>query len=232
MQPPHHQGVDLHSVACPSGLGLPVSLEFPQGFLHLLLASDPTEISPLLRTLSLLDLPESGEIEVLGSPTAHLDDDARAAFRSENFGFLFTSPFLLHSLSVLENVAMPLLKISQSKTDDARIRTNQLLEFTQTAHLAFSPVDLLTRDQQFRVALARALVNHPPFLIVENLDASLPPPLLDEFSKLIRSIPLHFKTTVIASASLSFPTEKSDRLVILHRGVVTHNSTPIQGPDA
>ena len=82
----------------------------------------------LLQILGLLLPPDSGEIIVDGSTVTDLDIDDLGEIRNRKYGFLFSSPFLLPAFTVLENVAMPLFKIAQVGTSEARVITEEILE--------------------------------------------------------------------------------------------------------
>ena len=105
--------LEIRGVSCASGIGLPVRADFAPGRFHVLVGEAGGDSSARLRVLGLLDVPESGEVVVEGVATRGLDEEARAELRAQRFGFVFAAPFLLASFSVIENVAMPLFKISQ-----------------------------------------------------------------------------------------------------------------------
>lgn len=212
--------ISVRAASCASGFGLPVSADFAPGRFHLLAG----ESGGLLRVLGLLDLPESGEVLVEGRATAGLDEAARAELRAQRFGFVFAAPFLLTSFSVIENVAMPLFKISQVEPDEARRRTERLLAFAEMAEAAESSIEDLTLRAQYHVALARGLANGPAALLVENLDGALAGDELARFAALLRRVPAELGATVIATASSTFPVEKSDRVLEFARGVIVRDS--------
>ena len=102
---------------------------FAPGRFHVLRGPDGCGKNLLLRWLGLLQPPEAGEVLVQGSATRALSEEARAELRTQRFGFVFAAPFLLTSFSVIENVAMPLFKVSQVTPEEARRRTEALLGF-------------------------------------------------------------------------------------------------------
>ena len=216
--------LEIRGVSCASGFGLPVSADFAPGRFHLLTGDAGGDSQALLRVLSLLDLPESGEVFVEGRATRGLDEDARAELRAQRFGFVFAAPFLLASFSVIENVAMPLFKISQVGPEEARRRTERLLAFTEMSDAAEAAIDDLTLRAQYHVALARGLANEPAILVVENLDSTLAGEELAGFAALLRRVPAEFGTTVIATASPAFAVEKDDRVLEFARGVIVRDS--------
>ena len=223
--------LEIRGVSCASGFGLPVSAEFAPGRFHVLVGDAGGDSQALLRVIGLLDLPESGEVFVGGRPTRTLDEDARASLRAQRFGFVFAAPFLLASFSVIENVAMPLFKISQVEPDEARRRTERLLAFTEMAEAAEAVIDDLTLCAQYHVAIARGLANEPAILVVENLDGALAGEELSRFAALLRRIPAEFGTTVIATASAAFAVKKKDRVLEFARGVIVRDSALLPEPE-
>jgi lipoprotein-releasing system ATP-binding protein len=224
--------LELCDVALPTGFGLPVSLRFAPGRLHLLVSDPVGECDALLRVIGLLDLPESGEILVEGRETRGLDEGSLAGLRAQRFGFVFRAPFLLTSFSVIENVAMPLFKVSQVGPEEARRRTERLLAFTGMAAAGEAAIEDLTLGAQFHVALARGLINEPSVLLVEDLDGTLAGEDLEVFAMLLRRAAAEFGTTVIATASPAFARRKGDRVIELVRGTVAHDSALLTEPEA
>lgn len=121
----------------------------------------------LLQILGLLLPPDSGEIIVDGARVTDLDIDDLGEIRNRKYGFLFSSPFLLPTFTVLENVAMPLFKITQVETPEAKVITEEILEIVGVSRLATTSVEQLDKLDGMLAALARALVHHPRVLIAE-----------------------------------------------------------------
>jgi lipoprotein-releasing system ATP-binding protein len=163
----------------------------------------------ILRLLSLLEVPDSGDVLFDGEPTGQLTDDARIEFRSRRCGYLFTSPFLLAAFNVAENIAMPIFKISQLTPEQARDRTEGLLRFVgldaAAGHRTLPP-----RLQQ-RVALARALANAPSALFVENLETLVDPEDLLDFRSLLHAAAREFGVAVVVTAPRSLAPMPGER---------------------
>jgi ABC-type lipoprotein export system ATPase subunit len=121
----------------------------------------------LLQILGLLLPPDSGEIIVDGARVADLDIDDLGEIRNRKYGFLFSSPFLLPTFTVLENVAMPLFKITQVETPEAKVITEEILQIVGVSRLAGTSIEELDRLEAMLAALARALVHQPRVLIAE-----------------------------------------------------------------
>lgn len=195
-----------------------LSLHFGAATFTVLAGAPGSGRGAFLRVLGLLDPPAGGEVLLEGRPTARLDEPARELLRNQRCGFLFAAPFLLPAMTVLENVAMPLFKISQVEPAQARSRTEALLEFVGLAASAQDLAETLPLFQQHCVSLARALANEPAVLVVESLDAGLTAAESSRFAALLRQAVERFGVAVIASAPADFASEKTDRVIPFVQG--------------
>src|SRR5438067_9580873 len=162
-----------------------VSLAIEVGTLNVLWGGEGCGKNLLLRLLGLLEAPDRGDVFLHGASTRALDEPARLELRNRHFGFVFNEPFLLDSFSVTENVAMPLFKISGAKVEEARKHVEQLLEFVGLRAQAQLGVGALSLLDQQKVSLARALVNQPEIVIVENASARFSEHELMAFSEIM-----------------------------------------------
>jgi putative ABC transport system ATP-binding protein len=136
--------------------------------------------STLISLLAGLDSPSSGSISINGKQLTNMNEDGRAAMRNELIGFVFQSFQLLHSLSALENVMLP-LELSGDK--NAKAAASALLNRVGLSHrLTHTPKQLSGGEQQ-RVALARAFVTKPAILFADeptgNLDSKTGATIVD-----------------------------------------------------
>jgi ABC-type lipoprotein export system ATPase subunit len=213
------------SGTCADGTGVKgVTTAFSAGRLHVLRGTDDSGKTALFRFAGLLEQPSEGEVLLYGDATCRLDDEARTELRAQRFGFAFAAPFLLSSFSVIENVAMPLFKISQVDPEEARRRTESMLEFVGLACSVEARIEDLAESAQYRVAIARGLVNEPAALLVENLDGVLAGTELDEFVELLRKAAATFGAAIIATASPEVKTHATDRVLDIGSGVIVRDS--------
>ena len=155
----------------------------------------------LLRMLGLMEAPDEGDILYRETPTRALSEEDRAAIRNRHFGFLFAEPYLLPSFSVVENVAMPFFRISAVDSGEALERTRTLLDFVGLGDREQSAVAELSRAEQQRVSLARALINQPEIVMVEEIDRGWEEGEPWEFCGTLRRAADEFAATVIVTAS-------------------------------
>ena len=149
----------------------------------------------LLNLLAGLDLPDRGQIVLNGRKVSALSDHELTLLRRKEIGIVFQFFNLMPTLTVMENVELPLLLAHSSRTDGQRIKT--LLNYVGLWHRAYSfPAELSGGEMQ-RVAIARALVHQPAILLADeptgNLDSENGMKILD----LMKQASTDFQTTVI-----------------------------------
>ncbi|WP_318390600.1 putative ABC transporter ATP-binding protein YbbA [Enterobacter sp.] len=152
--------------------------------------------STLLAILAGLDDGSSGEVNLLGQPLHNMDEEARAALRAQNVGFVFQSFMLIPTLNALENVELPALlrgeKSSQSR-ENARALLSELGLAKRLDHL---PAQLSGGEQQ-RVALARAFNGRPGVLFADEPTGNLDRQTGEKIADLLFSMNQQHDTTLI-----------------------------------
>ena len=126
--------------------------------------------STLLSIIAGLDTPTTGTVHIAGQDLFALDEDARAALRARQIGFVFQSFQLLGNLTALENVMLP-LELSGRK--DARKLAASMLERVGLSQRLQAYPKVLSGGEQQRVALARAFVVQPAVLLADEPTGSL-----------------------------------------------------------
>jgi putative ABC transport system ATP-binding protein len=126
--------------------------------------------STLLSIMAGLDTPTRGTVRLAGQDLFAIDEDARAALRARQVGFVFQSFQLLGNLTALENVMLP-LELDGRK--DARKVATAMLERVGLSQRLHSYPKVLSGGEQQRVALARAFVVHPAVLLADEPTGSL-----------------------------------------------------------
>lgn len=130
--------------------------------------------SSLLAIIGLLDQPSSGDYWFNGEPTSQLQTKQLTRIRNKSIGFVFQEFHLIDSLSVLENVSLP-VSYRRDNTTQVNIQKSGLkaLEKVGAEHLADAMPAQLSGGQQQIVSVARALVNSPELLLVDEATGNL-----------------------------------------------------------
>ena len=147
-----------------------IDLEVRAGECLAIVGASGSGKSTLLSIVAGLDVPTSGQVRLAGTELFALDEDARAAVRSRQLGFVFQSFQLLSNLNALENVMLPLELLGRS---DARARATEMLGRVGLGSRLGHYPKLLSGGEQQRVALARAFVVHPAVLLADEPTGSL-----------------------------------------------------------
>lgn len=147
--------------------------------------------STLINTVTGIDRPTLGEVFVAGVPVHRLSEDDIARWRGRNLGVIFQFFQLLPTLTLVENVMLPMEFCRLYSPSGRKARAMQLLERVQMADQAHKLPSAVSGGQQQRVAIARALANDPPLLVGDeptgNLDSRTAADVFDLFSKLVDS---------------------------------------------
>lgn len=150
-----------------------VSLTVERGEFVAVLGKSGSGKTTLLNVLAGIDRPTSGEVLVDGLDLQTLTEDELTIWRGKNVGVIFQSFQLLPTLTVLENVMLPMDFRDTCHPATFRSRAGQLLEqFEMQAHMHKLP-SAISGGQQQRVAIARALANNPPLIVADEPTGSL-----------------------------------------------------------
>src|ERR1700720_2874447 len=164
-----------------------VSLEVSRGEFVALVGRSGCGKSTLLSLAGAMDFPSAGVVLVDGTATTSLRDEALARVRREKVGFIFQSFQLIHTLTVFENVELPLLLAGKR---DARKVACERLSWVELDELGARAPHQLSGGQMQRVAIARALVQSPAILLADeptgNLDTSTGNLILELLRRLTR----------------------------------------------
>ena len=193
------------------------SLNVPAGELVGLIGPSGAGKSTLLHVAGLLELPDCGEVRIVGRACGAMSDSERTALRRNEIGFVYQFHHLLPEFSALENVMLPQMIAGRSRRD-ARQRATELIESVGLRDRASHRPARLSGGEQQRVAIARALANGPRLLLADeptgNLDSHTAE---DVFGLLIDFVRESGLAAVIATHNLELAS-KMDWVVRLEDG--------------
>ncbi|MDR9830086.1 ABC transporter ATP-binding protein [Vibrio sp. FNV 38] len=194
-----------------------VSLSIDQGQTVAIVGSSGAGKSTLMSLLAGLDVPTSGSIELLGQSLQSLNEEQRAALRSQSVGFVFQSFLLIPSMTALENVTLPCL-LKGVEVDDERARL--LLEQVGLANRTHHTPNELSGGEQQRVALARAFMIEPEILFADEPTGNLDQGTAEKVIELLFALnEKHGTTLVMVTHDLSLAA-RCNRTIQLSAGKV------------
>jgi putative ABC transport system ATP-binding protein len=155
--------------------------------------------STLVNMITGIDHPTSGEVYVNDSAIHHLDEDRMAAWRGVSMGVVFQFFQLLPTLTVIENIMLPMDLCNQYTRKQRRERAMELLEMVEVGDQARKLPTMISGGQQQRVAIARALANDPPIIVADEPTGNLDTKTADAVFHLFESLVRQGKTFVMVT---------------------------------
>lgn len=150
-----------------------LDLEIYEGDFTVIMGSSGAGKSTLLYSLSGMDKPTLGEVNFLGADIAKYSDDKLAIFRRKNCGFVFQQIYLIDKMSVMDNVLTSGLLVEKNRAAVVK-KTEELFDKVNiTKELRGKFPSQLSGGEQQRVAIVRALVNHPSVLFADEPTGAL-----------------------------------------------------------
>lgn len=198
-----------------------VSFDVREGEFVGIMGASGSGKTTLLNVLSTIDKPTNGEIKIKGISINGLKENAAADFRSDNIGFIFQEYFLLQSLTVRENIAVPLtLKKMNAQEIDQKVE-NLAKRFGIGDKLSKYPSEL-SGGQQQRVAAARAIVKDPAILFADEPTGALDSSSATELLNTLKEINKELKTTILMVTHDAYAASFSKRILIFKDGKIVN----------
>lgn len=164
-----------------------VSLDIKKGQIVSIVGKSGSGKSTLLHVLAGFMRPESGSIIVANQETSRLSESEHAAFRLNNFGFIFQNFQLMPGLTAFENIELP-LKLKGIPKKERQPNVEALVKKVGLTQVADHYPNELSGGQQQRVSIARALVTNSPIILADEPTGSLDSETEQEILLLIQSL--------------------------------------------
>lgn len=198
-----------------------VSLNIQKGQLVAVTGKSGSGKSTLLNIIAGIDKPTEGHVSINGIRVDKLSENQLASWRGKNIGVVFQFFQLLPTLTVLENVMLPMDFCDRYPKKERRERALALLEQVNIREQADKLPSSLSGGQQQRAAIARALANDPPIIIADeptgNLDSQTATSIFELFAALTRS----GKTVIIVTHEKEF-SSYFENVIAIADGVIVN----------
>ena len=203
-----------------------LDLEVEQGECVVLIGGSGSGKSTLLRCLNLLETLDDGQILLAGRDISDPRVDADAV--RARVGIVFQAFNLFPHLSVLDNVTLAPVRVHGRPKAEAQRAALAMLDRVGLADKAAQKPDQLSGGQQQRAAIARALVNSPALMLLDEVTSALDPELVGEVLALLRDLRTDGMTMVLATHEMAFARSVADKVCFLHGGRVHEQGPPAQ----
>ena len=173
----------------------------------------------LLKTLGMIDKPTDGTIKFMGEDTSELYGDKLADIRNSKIGFIFQDFYLMDSLSVEENIMLPMI-ISKQNINKMIAEAKKYAEQFQIEHLLKKNPYELSGGEKQRVAICRALINNPDLILADEPTGNLDSNSSKQVIHTLSYINQEFGKTIVMVTHDPQMASYCSRLILLKDGVI------------
>lgn len=175
--------------------------------------------STLLHMLSTLDRPDSGDITIDGTKVNTLDDKKLSEFRNRKIGFVFQFHHLLPEFTALENICIPGY-IANENSDKVKNRAIELLKLLGLLDRKDHKPSELSGGEQQRIAIARALINNPSFIMADEPSGNLDSNNAKQLHSLFFDLRSRFNHTILIVTHNDELAEMADKRYTMRDGQI------------
>ncbi len=172
--------------------------------------------SVFLRTIALLEVPESGNIFIRGTDITQKSVDINKI--REKMGMVYQGFHLFSHLNVLDNITLAPRKVRKQPRKEAELKARELLALVGLSEKAESYPHHISGGQQQRIAIARCLAMEPEIMLFDEPTSALDPTMTREVLAIMRKLTKMGLTMIIVTHEMSFAREVADRVIYMDEG--------------
>tara|TARA_B100001123_G_C15324630_1_gene1029086 strand:- start:1991 stop:2671 length:681 start_codon:yes stop_codon:yes gene_type:complete len=197
-----------------------ITADIPETAFSVLLGPSGSGKSTLLNIISGIDLPTSGEIIINGQNLTNMNEKRRTLFRRTQIGIVFQFFNLLPTLSVIDNVILP-MELIGTKSKHAKSLAQDLLDTVGLLDRQNTFPDRLSGGEQQRVAIARALASDPPIILADEPTGNLDSGNANQIMTLLSDLHIKFKKTLVVVTHRNDFIKLADKIFIVEDGQIS-----------
>ncbi|WNS41179.1 ABC transporter ATP-binding protein [Paenibacillus sp. MMS20-IR301] len=172
----------------------------------------------LLNIIATIDTPTTGEIVINGRILTELTKDEMAVFRRKELGFVFQDFNLMHSLTVEENIVLP-LTLDGQEINYIRRRKEEIAERLELTGILKKRIYEISGGQAQRTAIARAMINDPKLLLADEPTGNLDSKSARNVMELLRELNRSKGTTMVLVTHDAFSASFCNRVIFIKDGL-------------
>jgi phospholipid/cholesterol/gamma-HCH transport system ATP-binding protein len=204
-----------------------VNLDINKGETLVIIGKSGSGKSVLIKHIVGLLKPDSGYVKVEGDTVHELDEKSLYLMRKK-FGFLFQGAALFDSMTVEENISLPLIESGNGfSQNDIQKNVSEKLELVGLPGVGNLKPAELSGGMKKRVGLARALVTNPDYILYDEPTTGLDPIMSDSIDNLIRELSQKLQvTSVVVTHDMYSVKNVADKVALIHEGKIHFKGTP------
>lgn len=210
-----HYGMGENEIEALKG----INLDIYGSELTLLVGPSGCGKSTLLSIISNILTQDSGTVEILGKNIEQLSEAERTEFYQQNLSIVFQSLFLIPTLNLVDNVMIPLL-IRGEEREEAREKAFLVLEEVKLGQRQHTFPTMLSKGQQQKVAIARAIVNDAKIIVLDEPTSALDQESGHEIMELLKSFALEKGKTIFVVTHDARIFSFADRIIHINDGQI------------
>lgn len=170
-----------------------------------------------LNSISTIDRPTNGNITINGENPYTLKDDELAKFRRSELGFVFQDFNLVHTLTVEENILLP-LTLDSVNLQEMKKRLDEVVRFLGIENIQKKRIFEISGGEKQRTAIARAVIHEPNLLLADEPTGNLDSKTVNSVMSLFQSIHQTFQTSILMVTHDAYVASFSERVIFIKDG--------------
>ena len=194
-----------------------ISLEIEKGEFVAIMGPSGSGKTTLLNIISTIDTPTTGEVEIEGTYPHKLKKNALATFRRNELGFIFQDFNLLHTLTVEENIVLP-LTLDGTPVKEMTEKAHKIAESLGISSIMSKRTYEISGGQAQRAAIARAMIHEPKLLLADEPTGNLDSKASKDVMEMLVSINKKESTSLLMVTHDPQAASYSDRVIFIRDG--------------